>query len=181
MRYSPQIRNHRLHIHRKEGASVAADSVEREILIEARPEVVWRVITEPQQISRWFSDEADVEGRVGADGTLTWTPGGRGGDRELDMIVPIRVVEAEPFRRFCFRWNHPQGAEPDQSNSALVEFSLIEETGGTRLRVVESGIDLVTADAPAKARYVGEHEHGWERHLGELLDYIASRAREATR
>ena len=60
-------------------------------------------------------------------------PGGRGGDKEFDAIVPIRVVEAEPFRRFSFRWNHPEGAEPDESNSALVEFSLIEEAGGTRL------------------------------------------------
>ena len=93
---------------------MAADSVEREILIEASPEVVWGVITEPEQISRWFSDEAEIEGRVGADGTLTWKPGGRGGDKEADMIVPIRVVEAEPFRRFSFRWNHPQGAGPDR-------------------------------------------------------------------
>ena len=51
---------------------MAADSVEREILIEATAEVVWGVITEPEQISRWFSDEADLEGRTGADGTLTW-------------------------------------------------------------------------------------------------------------
>ncbi len=42
---------------------MAADSVEREILIEASPEVVWGVITEPEQIRRWFSDEAEVEAR----------------------------------------------------------------------------------------------------------------------
>jgi uncharacterized protein YndB with AHSA1/START domain len=160
---------------------VAADSVEREILIEASPEVVWGVITEPQQISRWFSDEADLEGRVGANGTLTWKPGGRGGRKESELIVPIRVVEAEPFRRFSFRWNHPQGAGPDEGNSALVEFSLAEEANGTRLRVVESGIDLVTHDEEGKARYVEEHEHGWGKYLGELLDYVASKARGATR
>jgi uncharacterized protein YndB with AHSA1/START domain len=158
---------------------VAADSVEREILIEARPEVVWGVITEPEQISCWFSDDAELEGRAGADGTLTWKPGGRGGEKESDLVVPIRVVDAEPFRRFSFRWNHPEGAGPDQSNSALVEFSLIEEAGGTRLRVVESGIDLVTHDEQGKARYVEEHEHGWGKHFGELLDYLASKPHEA--
>jgi uncharacterized protein YndB with AHSA1/START domain len=153
---------------------VAADSVEREILIEASPEVVWGVITEPEQISRWFSDDADVKGRAGADGTLTWTPGGRGGRKELDLLVPIRVVDAEPFRRFSFRWNHPQGATPDQANSALVEFTLVEEAGGTRLRVLETGINAVTHDEPSRARYVEEHERGWGKHLGELLDYVAS-------
>jgi uncharacterized protein YndB with AHSA1/START domain len=159
---------------------VAADSVEREILIEASAEVVWGVITEPEQISRWFSDAAEVEGRAGADGTLTWKRGGRGGEKESDLIVPIRVVDAEPFRRFSFRWNHPQGAGADQSNSALVEFSLIEEADGTRLRVVESGIDLVTDDETGKARYVEEHEQGWERHFGEMRDYVASKPREAS-
>lgn len=159
---------------------MAADRVERDILIEASAEVVWGVITEPEQISRWFSDEADVEGRAGADGTLTWRPGGRGGDKELDAIVPIRVVDAEPFRRFSFRWNHPHGAGPDESNSALVEFTLIEEPDGTRLRVVESGIEAVTHDAEGRARYLKDHEHGWRKHLGEMLDYVASKSRGAT-
>jgi uncharacterized protein YndB with AHSA1/START domain len=160
---------------------VAADSIEREILIEASPEVVWGVITEPEQISRWFSDEAEIDGRPGADGTLTWHPGGRSGDRESDMIVPIRVVDAEPFRRFSFRWNHPEGAGPDESNSALVEFSLIEEADCTRLRVLESDIDAVTHDEEGKARYLEDHEQGWERHLREMLDYVASKPRGATR
>ena len=159
---------------------MAADGVEREILIEASPEIVWGVITEPAQISRWFSDEADVEGRAGADGTLTWRPGGRGGDKEFDAVVPIRVVEAEPFHRFSFRWNHPQAADPDESNSALVEFTLVEEAGGTRLRVLESGIETVTHDAEGKTRYRESHERGWEKHLGELLDYVASKSRGAT-
>ncbi len=160
---------------------MAADSVEREILIEASPEVVWGVITDPEQISRWFSDDAEIEARAGADGTLTWKPGGRGGAKEFHTIVPIRIVEAEPFRRFCFRWSHPQGVGPDQTNSALVEFSLIEEARGTRLRVLESGIDAVTHDEQGKARYLVDHERGWEKHLGEMLDYVASEPRGATR
>jgi uncharacterized protein YndB with AHSA1/START domain len=159
---------------------VAADSVEREILIEATPEVVWGVITEPEQITRWFSDEAEVEGRAGADGTLRWKPGGRGTDKQFDLIVPIRVVAAEPFRRFSFRWNHPQGAGADESNSALVEFTLTEEHEGTRLRVRESGIDAVTHEEAARTRYLEDHEHGWDRHLGELLDYVASTSRGRT-
>ena len=149
---------------------MATDSVEREILIEASPEVVWGVLTEPEQISRWFSDEAKVEGRAGADGTLTWRPGGRGGDKEFDAIVPIRVVEAEPFRRFSFRWNHPEGVGPDEHNSALVEFSLIEEAGGTRLRVVESGFAQLPEDAYRKA--YGGNTEGWARELGELVAYL---------
>jgi uncharacterized protein YndB with AHSA1/START domain len=138
------------------------------------------VITEPEQISRWFSDEAEVEGRAGADGTLTWRPGGRGAGKDHDLTVAIRVVEAEPFRRFSFRWNYPQGAEPDESNSALVEFSLIPEAQGTRLRVLESGFDVVSDSEADRASYRESHEHGWEKHFGELLDYVASRPGSGT-
>jgi uncharacterized protein YndB with AHSA1/START domain len=160
---------------------VAADSVEREILIAASPEVVWGVITEPEQIVRWFSDEAEIEGRAGAEGTLRWKPGGRGGAKESELIVPIRVVAAEPFRRFSFRWNYPQGVGPDQSNSALVEFTVVAEAGGTRLRVLESGIDAVTHGEQARARYLESHAEGWQRHLGEMLDYVATATRQAAR
>ena len=153
---------------------MAADRIEREIVIQAPAEVVWGVITEPSQISRWFSDEAEVQARAGADGTLTWKPGGRGGDREADMTVAIRVVESEPYSRFSFRWNHPEGTTPDESNSALVEFSLAKEARGTRLRVAESGIAAVTHDEDSMAAYRESHEHGWGKHLGELLDYVAS-------
>jgi uncharacterized protein YndB with AHSA1/START domain len=152
---------------------VAADSVEREILIEATPEVVWSVITEPAKIGQWFSDEAELEVRSGGDGTLTWRPGGRGG-AQRELIVPIRVVDAEPFCHFSFRWNHPEGAGADENNSALVEFSLIAEGRGTRLRVLESAINAVTDGEDARSSYRTSHESGWERHLGELRDYATS-------
>jgi uncharacterized protein YndB with AHSA1/START domain len=163
---------------------MAADRVEREILIEASVEVVWRAITEPEHISRWFSDDADVHARAGARGSLTWKPGGRGGrsaTQQSDWVAPIRVVDAEPFRRFSFRWNHPEGSEPVSSNSALVEFILAEESGGTRLTVVESGIGAVARDEDGRARYLEDHAHGWEKHLGELRGHVAAAAHGTAR
>ena len=160
---------------------MGADSVERDILIEASPEAVWRVITQPEHISHWFSDDAEVEARVGARGSLTWRPGGRGSEKDSDVTVQIEVVEAEPFRRFCFRWNHPEGSAADESNSALVEFSLSAEAGGTRLTVLESGIDKVTLDAQDRERYLESHENGWGRHLGEMRQYVVTDARGAAR
>jgi uncharacterized protein YndB with AHSA1/START domain len=162
---------------------VSAEPIEREIVIEAPAEVVWGVITQPEQISRWFSDEASVEPRAGTDGTLTWTPGGRGGavGSGPGLVVAIRVVEVERPHRFSFRWGHPEGVGPGAHNSALVEFILTAEAHGTRLRVIESGIEAVRHDDDGRARYREDHEQGWERHLREMLDYIASSAQGEAR
>jgi len=61
-----------------------------------------------------------------------------------------------------------------------VEFILTAEADGTRLRVIESGIEAVTHDEDGRARYREDHEQGWERHLGEMFDYVASNARGET-
>ncbi|HUA10680.1 MAG TPA: SRPBCC domain-containing protein [Solirubrobacteraceae bacterium] len=160
---------------------MAADSVEREILISADATVVWDVITDPDKISLWFTDEARVEALPGADGELTWRRGGRNGEKQADVSVPIRVVDAEPFRRFSFRWNHAPGEAPDETNSALVEFTLSEEAGGTRLKVVESGIGAVAREEQARSKYVDEHGAGWSRHFGELAAYVRTAQSEAPR
>jgi uncharacterized protein YndB with AHSA1/START domain len=68
-------------------------------------DVVRSVLTEPEQITQWFSDSADLELRPGADGTLTFR-GSRKGSRPDDsqeLVVNLRVERVEPPRLFSFR------------------------------------------------------------------------------
>jgi hypothetical protein len=44
--------------------------IEREVLIEAPAEVVWRTITEPDQLSQWFADRVDLVVEPGAHGYM---------------------------------------------------------------------------------------------------------------
>ena len=46
--------------------------IEREIVIHAPVEVVWSVVTEPEHISAWFSDSADLDLRPGGRAVLHW-------------------------------------------------------------------------------------------------------------
>ncbi|MBS1864253.1 MAG: SRPBCC domain-containing protein [Actinobacteria bacterium] len=43
------------------------DSIEREVRIEAPVETVWSIVTEPEQIARWFASSAEVDLRPGGD------------------------------------------------------------------------------------------------------------------
>ena len=94
--------------------------IEREILIEAPVEVVWRTITEPDQISQWFADKVELVVAPGAHGYMEF--GDQGG--------PVVVETVDPPTRFSFRWNHPAGTQPVPGNSVLVEFTLTWEEGG---------------------------------------------------
>jgi uncharacterized protein YndB with AHSA1/START domain len=107
--------------------------IEQDVLIEAPTEVVWRVITEPSQMSQWFADKVDLVIEPGAHGYLGF--GDQGG--------PVVVETVDPPARFSFRWNYPSGEEPVVGNSILVEFTLTPEGDErTRLRVNESGHEL---------------------------------------
>jgi uncharacterized protein YndB with AHSA1/START domain len=144
------------------------DQIEREILIEAPVDVVWRAVTEPGQIVLWFSDAAEIDLRTGGEGSLTW------GEKATTTPTTVRIsVETvERPRLFSFRWGYPEGAEAGKGNSMLVEFTLMPEGEHTRLRVVESGLAELDWPEDQKATYAGEHVHGWETHLAELREYM---------
>lgn len=140
--------------------------IEREVLIEAPAEVVWRTITEPDQITRWFADRVE----------LTVEPGARGYMGFKEQGGPVVVETVERPSRFSFRWNHPEGEEPVVGNSILVEFTLIPEgEERTLLRVVESGHELVPWPDAEKQRYADEHRHGWGEFLDRLVKVLGER------
>jgi uncharacterized protein YndB with AHSA1/START domain len=139
-------------------------TISREVLIEAPVDVVWRTITEPDQMSQWFADRVDLVIEPGAHGYLQF--GDQGG--------PVVVEVVEPPARFSFRWNYPHGEEPVAGNSMLVEFTLTPEGDErTRLRVVESGHELRDWPGAEKQRYADEHSGGWVEFLDSLATLLA--------
>jgi uncharacterized protein YndB with AHSA1/START domain len=146
--------------------SVVPNQIERETLIDAPIELVWDVVTQPAQITRWFTATAELELRPGGHGSLSW---------EHHGPVQLRVERVERPHVFAFRWMFPAGSEPHEGNSTLVEFTLSDEGGKTRLRVVESGLTAVEWSDEEKDRFLDSHGQGWERHLASLDRYLRSR------
>src|SRR3954447_12335265 len=91
-------------------------SIEREIHIDASPEVVFEVVSRPEHLSQWWPDEVDLEPGVGSGGSLFFVD--RAGGEAA--VVPITVVAAEPPRRFVFRWITPADEPAVATNSLLV-------------------------------------------------------------
>ena len=147
------------------------NQIERDILIDAPMDVVWRIITEPDQIVQWFSKEAELDARPGGPGRLRFPSG---------QSYQLQIEHVDPPRRFAFRWVQPEGAMVRADNSLLVEFTLLPEAGGTRLLVIESGFDTIDWSDPKKAKYAEEHSGGWSRALDRLAEH-AQRVQQAGR
>ncbi len=142
--------------------------IEREVIIDAPVDVVWRTITEPDQITQWFAERVELDLKPGGHGYMGF--GDQGG--------PIVVEAVDEPTRFSFRWNHPAGEEPLAGNSLLVEFTLLPEAAErTRLKVAESGLGLVPWPEADKGRYAEEHNGGWGTFMDRLATLLAQRQR----
>jgi uncharacterized protein YndB with AHSA1/START domain len=130
------------------------DRIERQMTFPAPREDVWAAITQPEQISKWFGTQAELDLRAGGEGVFRWN----------DIEVRVTVEEVSPPSRFSYRWEPSQ--TPSGGPTTLVEFELEEIAGGTRLSLVESGF----ANLPASSRQ--ENEFGWDEELGDLRAFL---------
>jgi uncharacterized protein YndB with AHSA1/START domain len=160
------------------------DRIEREIRIDAPIDVVWSVVTEPEQITQWFSDLAEFEPQPGADGTITFRGSRKGtvaDDAQPDVVVNLRIERVEPPCYFSFRWDYPRGAAPDESNAPLVEFTLSKDGEATLLKLVESGLRRSDRTDEENHRYAEEHTRGWDHFLGLLREHAEAHAGRVAR
>jgi uncharacterized protein YndB with AHSA1/START domain len=108
------------------------DRIEREQLLNASPWEVWEAVIG----DGWLADHVDLDLRVGGDAAF------RSHDEErTGWVEEVRAPE-----RLAFWWS------ADDEPATRVELTLTVESGGTRLRVVETRplelFDLVGTPLP---------------------------------
>ena len=141
-------------------------SIERELRIDATPEVVYEVISSPEHLREWWPDGAELDPVPGATGAITF------GDPTAPdaRIVPLSVLEADPPRRFAFRWAYDEGPATE-TNSFLVTFDLVPSGDGTLLRFEETGFRERGWEAAVLEEAYLDHVRGWDHFLPRLVTY----------
>jgi uncharacterized protein YndB with AHSA1/START domain len=144
-------------------------SIEREIHVEATPEVVYEVISKPEHLRGWWPDDAELEPVPGGTGVISF------GDRSAPdaMVEPLTVIEADPPRRFSFRWVYDEGEPAMSVKSLLVTFELIPSGAGTLLRFTETGFREKGWEAAVLEEQYRDHVNGWDYFLPRLVTYVA--------
>ncbi len=143
-------------------------SIEREIHVDADPEVVFEVISSPQHMREWWNGaDTDISPVVGSSGEIAW---GRG--TEESHIEALTVVEAEPNRRFAFRWVYDGPVDADGTNSLLVTFDLVPSGAGTTVRLTETGFREMGWEAAVLEAAYADHANGWDIFVPAIGTYV---------
>src|SRR5690349_8633459 len=156
------------------------DRIEKQVLLRAPLDRVWRAISDSQEFGRWFGVHVDGPFVAGTSVTATIT-GTTVDDEVAEMQRPHagakatwQVVAVEPPRRFAYRW-HPFAVEPDvdydSEPTTLVEFTLSETPDGVQLRIVESGFDAIPEARRADA--FEANSGGWAKQTELVRKYLA--------
>ena len=147
--------------------STATDRIEKTVLLKAPRSRVWRGISDAKQFGEWFQVNLDGQFTAGATihGRITYP-----GYENLPMAMAVERIE--PERYFSYRW-HPGDPKSDYSAEpmTLVEFTLEDAPGGTRLTVVESGFDRIPLSRRAEAFRMTEG--GWAEQMENIQRYVS--------
>jgi uncharacterized protein YndB with AHSA1/START domain len=142
-------------------------TIERDIHVDASPEVVFEVVSSPEHMREWWPDDARFEPTPGAAGELAW----RNDETGETMTVALAVVEVDPPRRFSFRWCF---SEPDRAGeSLLVTFDLTPTGAGTQVRMTETGFREMGWEIAVLEEQYRDHVTGWDHYIPALGAYVA--------
>jgi len=131
--------------------------IEKVVRIDARPETVFRLLTEPQEYVRWKGKLAELEPRPGGKFRVDFM-------NDKDIVVG-KFVEVVPARRVVFTWGW-EGNHVVPPGSSTVEIDLEPDGQGTRLRLVHRGL-------PEGA--IPTHAEGWDFFLPRLVNVAEGR------
>ncbi len=141
-----------------EGTKQAGRKIEIERTVDAAPEEVFRILTDPEEVSRWFPLAAEIDPKVGGRVWLSWGPG-------VEGEAPIHVCE--PPRRFGWteRYGEDDAGRPVE---LAIDFHVETRDGVTVVRLVQSGF---TASAEWDEMYDALQD-GWTYFMFNLEHYI---------
>jgi uncharacterized protein YndB with AHSA1/START domain len=156
------------------------DRIEKEVVLRAPLDRVWKAISDADEFGQWFGVRFDGPFVAGTSVTGVITPTtvdedvARAQEPHAGKSDTWHIVAVEPQRRLAFRW-HPYGVEEDVDYSAepttLVEFTLSDTDDGVLLRIVESGFDAIPAERRASA--FEANSQGWAAQTELVRKYLA--------
>ena len=132
-----------------------------EQIYQAPISLVWKAITDRDQMKLWYFDLTEFIPEVGCEFQFM---GGPAEDRQYQHIC--KVTEVIPDQKIAYTWRYD-----GYPGNSLVAFELFDEGDQTRLKLTHEGLETFPAEQPdlAKENFV----IGWNWIIGtSLKDYL---------
>lgn len=139
---------------------MSIDFIKKEMTLKQPIDKVWRAITEPTSVSKWFGSDAQYQLEKGAVGYFEW-------QNMCAGRYAMQIVDIKPQTYFAWRWMFDKDVAFDEAQSTLVEWTLKPTLSGkTHLILIESG-------------FTEEHRRkmniqGWNEELQDLAAFLQS-------
>jgi uncharacterized protein YndB with AHSA1/START domain len=159
---------------------MSTDRIEKQVVLRAPMDRVWRAISDSQEFGRWFG--VHIDGPFVAGTSVTATITGTTVDEEVAELqrphagarATWQIVAVEPSRRLAYRW-HPFAVDADVDYAVepttLVEFTVSPTLDGVLLSIVESGFDAIPAARRSAA--FEANSGGWAKQVELVRKYLA--------
>jgi uncharacterized protein YndB with AHSA1/START domain len=141
------------------------DPLVLERVLDAPVALVWKALTDVDDIKHWSFDIREFEPRVGFEFQFC------GGDGKATYLHRCRVTEAIPQKRLAYTWRY-EGYAGD----SLVTFELFTDGKKTRLRLTHAGLETF----PKLAAFAKQNfSAGWTEIVGSnLKNFVETRRSE---
>jgi uncharacterized protein YndB with AHSA1/START domain len=145
------------------------DRIEKQIVLAAPRNRVWKALADSQEFGQWFGIRLDgpfVAGRT-IHARIVDPPG-------YEHVEATFVVDrVEPETLISFKW-HPYGIDPkvdySQEPMTTCAFTLADHEDGTLLRLVESGFSGVPIGRRALAFRM--NDDGWQQQMDRIRKHV---------
>jgi len=121
---------------------------------------VWRALTGPEHIARWWGEQVRLQPRLGGRFSERWYREGR------DKLTIGSVVAWEPPTEFAMSWS-----DDDWPAATELRVTLRDAETGSVMTLSHAGWRRLPAND--RERLIAEHAEGWSRHLGALARYLS--------
>jgi uncharacterized protein YndB with AHSA1/START domain len=139
--------------------------IKKNIGIDSSTEVVFKAITDPNELTNWFPDQAILEPKVGGKMKFGFYKNSKRGNqdcgRDKDYFHEGNIVEFIPNKKISYTWD--DSYEHDFPTTVVTwELEKIENNK-TSLNLLHIGFK---ADEKVK-----QYDEGWSHFLNELVKY----------
>lgn len=124
-------------------------------------QLVWKAISDKNEMKKWYFDLADFKPEVGFEFSF------EGGTETHSYLHLCKITEVEPNKKLTYSWRY-DGYE----GISYITFELFNEGDKTRLKLTHTGLESFPQNNPDFARE--NFAQGWTAILGSsLAKYLA--------